>query len=186
MADQDQIASALQDYFNCHHCPTSSTLRKEVGDRLFNVLTPETVNRLYTIETTIGPRIYSPLQAATQTENIDLTKRLLVELEANILLSEGTHGISPLKNLLGAYAKIGQHPLQSDAVVEVLAAGLARVKDTSRLPTVFNEAVRVIVLPEKRTELLRDLGPALRKEMRDIAWSRRRHLVGRYYSENEV
>ena len=193
MADQDPAKSALQDYFNCHHCPISPTLRKELADRLFNVLTPETVNRLYTIQTTFGERTYSPLQLATQTENTDLTKRLLVELGADILFSEGAHGLHPLRSLFSTYAVITYwdvqwsehvHPVRHDALVDIIASGLARVKDTSRLPAVFDQAVRQSgITSVARTELLRKVGPALRKEMRDIAWSRRRHLVASYYSD---
>ena len=183
----DPVVEAMQDYFNCYHCPTSPILRKGVADSLFNVLTPETVNRLYRIRTTIGDRDYSPLHVATQTQNTLLAKRLLVELGADILLSEGEHGLHPLRSLLTAYANVTywgpdrSQPVCYDTLVDVMAVGLARVKDATRLPEAFDHAIRLSgITPTCRTTLLQKLQPAIRTVIREAAWNRRNHLIPVY------
>jgi len=185
----DPITEALEDYFNCHHCYTSATLRKEVTNRLFNVLTPATVNTVYRIRTTIGERDCSPLEITTQTENMILSKRLLVELGADLLFSK-----HPLRNLLTTYAMITYRRLLRidrgqltchDEIVDILAYGLAHVKDTSRMLDTFDYAIRRSgIITVERTELFRMLRTAIQKEMREAAWCRRRHLVAVYDEES--
>jgi hypothetical protein len=200
-------AEALEDYFNCHHSYTSATLRKEVAERLFNVLTPDTVNTMYTIRTAIGDRHYSSLQAATQTENLSLTKRLIVELGADLLFSggDGLHpvrnllstyaggdGLHPVRNLLSTYAAISYwrllwpdriHPVRHDEIVDVLAAGILCVSDKNKLRAAFDDAIlRSGITTEDRTELSQKLRRAIQEKIREAAWNRRRHLISLYES----
>jgi hypothetical protein len=182
------VTEALEDYFNCHYSYTSATLRKEVESRVFNVLTPATVNTLYRIRTPVGERRYSPLEVAVQTENLPLAKRLIVALGADLLFS-----IDQMKNLLTTYTMITTrqlvwpdriHPVRHDEIVDVLATGIARVKNVTGLSAHFDDAIRRsgITLAE-RTELLQKLQPALQKEMRGLAWTRRRHLIALYATD---
>jgi hypothetical protein len=182
----DPVTEALEDYFNCHHCYTSAALRKHVESNLFNVLTHDTVNKVYTIRTSLGNRQYSPLEVAAQTENHPLTKRLLVELGADLLFSEGA-GLHTIRSLLITYANISYrsvispervHTVRHDEVVDVLAVGIARISDTDKLRDGLDYTIRRSGLTEGDCiELGQALRPAIQKQMQDIAWSRRRHLV---------
>lgn len=184
-------AEALEDYFNCHHSYTSATLRKEVAERLFNVLTPDTVNTMYTIRTVIGDRHYSPLQAATLTDNLSLTKRLIVELDADLLFSGGD-GLHPVRNLLSTYAAISYwrllwpdriHPVRHNEIVDVLAEGILRISEKDKLRAAFDDAIlRSGITADDRTELSQKLQRAIQKKIREAAWNRRRHLIALYES----
>jgi hypothetical protein len=183
------VTEALEDYFNCQHSYTSATLRKEVERRLFNVLTPVTVNTLYRIRTTVGEREYSPLEIATLTENMLLSKHLLKDLDADLFFS-----IHQMKNLLTTYTMITSrqllwadhiHPVRHDEIVDILATGIARVKDMTGLSTHFDHAIcQSGITGAERMELLQKLRPAIRKDMRELAWSRRRHLIALYAEES--
>lgn len=184
--EPDPAAEALQDYFNCYYRPTSPTLRKFATERLFNVLTPETVNKLYTIQTIIGERTYSPLQVISQTENLSFVKRLIVEKEADLFLSEGEHGIHPLRSLLTTYAHITYSGLlypdhvyhvRHDEVVMAIVAGLTRLTDKTGVSDAFEQAIRQSgITPVDCVGLL----SAVRKELQEAAWNRRRHLIPVY------
>lgn len=204
-----EITAALQDYFNCHHCPTSLTLRSEVAERLFNVLTPATVNTLYTIRTVIGERRISPLQVVTQVEDVMFATRLIVDLGADLLFSAWTavrlpgsarsltegDGIPPLRSLLRTYSSICfftflhhelVHPVSRDAVLSALTAGVERVTDIPRLMEDIRIATRQSGLTqEDGAGLALILRPSIQTAMRSVAWSRRRHLIAVYHKEEE-
>jgi hypothetical protein len=161
---------------------------KELTDKLFKLLTPETVNKTFLINSKrIGPRQYIPIVVAA-VHDPKFAKKLILELGAEILLENvptlGEYIQTPLKALVETYHMMleDEHfPGNRDDIIAAIAAGYATAKDTAAVDAALNAAFEESYFtPEEIAKFRLKFMPALKNAIREAAWYRRKHLLPVY------
>jgi hypothetical protein len=158
----------METYFMaCRNPDWSEQEKDQVADSLFNALTSETVNELYTINTIFGPRSVSPLYLAIQTSNLRLAKRLREELRAEIT-------VPVLDYLVGMsflhYRLVG--PVQ-DAITPEFMKDLIATAPTDIHRILSHKLLKLCFPPDEIQKFIK----SLRTAVQEAAWRRRRHIL---------
>ena len=173
-----------EDEYGYTHIPEN----KELTDKLFKLLTPETVNKTFVINRKrIGPRQYIPIIVAA-VHDPKFAKKLIVELGADILSetvsTPGEYVQTPLKALVEEYHNIieDKHfPGNPDDVIAAIAAGVANYQNNPRINEALNTAFEASrFTPEQLLGFRQKFIPALSAAIREAAWNRRKHLIPVY------
>jgi hypothetical protein len=154
----------METYFMARHNPDWSEQEKDqIADSLFNALTPETVNELYTIITIVGPRSFRPIDLAVYHGDIRFAKRLLEELGAKIT-------VQILDTLILLQYLWSNVPglITPDDIKDLIAINPTDIQHI--LPYTLFKA-------EFAREVRQEFMKSLRAAVRDAAWRRRRHIL---------
>jgi hypothetical protein len=161
---------------------------KELTDKLFKLLTPETVNKEFVVNRKrIGPLRVTPIHMAA-VHDFKFAKKLILELGADILLekvsSSGTFVQTPLKDLLEVYHMMLEdehYPGNRDDIIDAIAAGYATAKNTAAVDAALNAAFEESYFtPEEIAKFRLKFMPALKNAIREAALYRRKHLLPVY------